>query len=198
MASQSGGGHDAAAPSPPLLTWLVLGLLAVTALGLVSVRFTQNPDWDRPGALRALPDDGVASPAAEPEMEDEYWPCSDCHEGETVTNEPRALEEEHDALVLSHGDLWCLDCHEMVNRDRLRLASGATVSFDETWRLCTQCHGNKLDDWRAGVHGKQTGSWRGDREYAACVSCHDPHKPTFKAIKPKPAPHPPEAPHGSN
>jgi hypothetical protein len=62
------------------------------------------------------------------------------------------------------------------------------VEFEESWRLCTQCHGKKLADWRAGVHGKRTGNWRGAKEYRTCVVCHDPHSPPFQPIEPLPAP----------
>ena len=76
--------------------------------------------------------------------------------------------------------------------DRLRLASGATVPFTESYRLCGQCHGDKYRDWRAGIHGRRTGHWEGPRTYYLCVHCHNPHSPRFKAIKPEPAPKRPQ------
>jgi hypothetical protein len=108
----------------------------------------------------------------------------------TVTRtSPRiALEDEHDELELAHGDLWCLHCHEANDRDQLHLADGVAVGFDESWRLCTQCHGAKLDDWRAGVHGKRVGHWWGPKQYATCVSCHRPHEPRFAPIEARPPP----------
>jgi hypothetical protein len=65
----------------------------------------------------------------------------------------------------------------------LRLASGATVPFTESYRLCGQCHGDKFRDWRAGIHGKRVGSWDGAKTYLLCVSCHNPHSPGFKGVK---------------
>jgi hypothetical protein len=58
--------------------------------------------------------------------------------------------------------------------------------------LCTQCHAKKLPDWRAGVHGKRTGHWRGTKEYRTCVVCHEPHAPAFARLVPKPPPPRPE------
>ena len=94
--------------------------------------------------------------------------------------------------MLEHGTLWCLDCHLAEDRDRLHLANGAPVEFPDSWKLCTQCHGGKLEDWQAGVHGKQSGAWHGDREYVTCVVCHNPHQPKFAAREPRPAPKRPE------
>jgi hypothetical protein len=58
--------------------------------------------------------------------------------------------------------------------------------------LCTQCHAKKLPEWRAGVHGKQTGHWRGTKEYRTCVVCHEPHSPAFGPLHPEPRPKRPD------
>ena len=55
----------------------------------------------------------------------------------------------------------------------LRLANGTLVPFEESYRLCGQCHGDKYRDWRAGVHGRRVGSWNGEKQYLLCVHCHD-------------------------
>ena len=65
------------------------------------------------------------------------------------------------------------------------------VSFDESYLLCGQCHGEKYRDWRAGVHGRRSGSWNGHKTYLLCAHCHNPHQPHFQPIEPKPAPIPP-------
>jgi hypothetical protein len=75
--------------------------------------------------------------------------------------------------------------------DMLKLASGEPVPFAESYKLCGQCHGPTLRDWKAGAHGKRTGSWSGTKEYLLCVHCHDPHSPHFKPIAPMPPPVPP-------
>jgi formate-dependent nitrite reductase cytochrome c552 subunit len=84
--------------------------------------------------------------------------------------------------------MWCFDCHNLADRDSLRLAGGEKVPFTESWKLCRQCHGEKGRDWKAGVHGKRTGHWDGKKQYLLCAHCHDPHSPKFKPIRPEPAP----------
>ena len=173
-----------------LATWLVLGGALMLVLALFSVRSALGPDVPREYASRTLP------PEPEPvlltsEMDDEYYPCSDCHEGEPVNFVVRELEEEHDELGLAHGDLWCFACHDPEDQDNLHLSDDTAVAFEDSWMLCTQCHGKKLADWRAGVHGKRTGHWWGPKDYRTCVTCHDPHAPAFKPLEPKPAPIPP-------
>ncbi|MBW1688218.1 MAG: hypothetical protein JRS35_24540 [Deltaproteobacteria bacterium] len=136
-------------------------------------------------------------PASEPEpvllppppIDDEYFPCSDCHEDELADPRRRDLDE-HDDIQLAHGDLWCLDCHQSDQRDLLHLSDASPVEMTESWRLCTRCHAKRISDWRAGIHGKRTGSWWGPKEFRTCVACHDPHSPLFKPLSPRPPPIP--------
>ena len=74
----------------------------------------------------------------------------------------------------------------------LRSASGEPIKFEESYKLCGQCHGEKYRDWKAGVHGKRTGEWNGRKTYLLCVNCHDPHSPKFKSMTPMPPPVRPE------
>jgi hypothetical protein len=124
-----------------------------------------------------------------PPFSEEVFPCSECHDGEDVDTTRRVVDE-HDDIVLEHDEenRWCLDCHDAVNRDKLRLADGRLLDFTESYKLCGQCHGPKLRDWVAGDHGKRTGSWSGKKQYLLCVHCHDPHTPAFKPLKPEPPP----------
>ena len=96
----------------------------------------------------------------------------------------------HTDIELKHDTehRWCLDCHDAENRDQLHLASGEAVRFEESYRLCGQCHGEKYRDWRAGVHGRRVGQWNGPKQYLLCVHCHSPHQPRFKSMAPHPAP----------
>lgn len=131
-----------------------------------------------------------------PPFTEGIFPCSTCHASMKVNRTRRELTEMHTDIVLQHGfaELWCLDCHNADNRDVLHLASGELVPFDESYRLCGQCHGEKYRDWRVGVHGRRTGSWNGHKKYLLCVNCHNPHQPRFKPLVPKPAPVPPSRP----
>ncbi len=120
----------------------------------------------------------------------DYFPCSQCHADMDVNTQRRELVDMHDDIVFNHDseNRWCLACHDAQNRDSLRLASGLNISFDDSYKLCGQCHGPKLRDWRLGIHGKRTGEWNGKKQYLLCVYCHDPHSPKFKALEPKPRP----------
>jgi hypothetical protein len=92
---------------------------------------------------------------------EDYFPCSDCH---------------------ADG------CHNPDDRDSLRLANGTLIGFDESYRLCGQCHGTIFRDWREGIHGRREGYWNGAKSYLLCAHCHNPHAPRFQAIEPLPPP----------
>lgn len=133
-------------------------------------------------------------PVPPPPFTEGIFPCSECHKELEVNTERRVLENAHDDIILHHDEQnrWCLDCHNPNNRDELRLASGLSVSFEESYRLCGQCHGTEYRDWRLGIHGKRTGMWNGEKQYLLCAHCHNPHSPKFKPIRPEKAPDRPE------
>jgi hypothetical protein len=164
-------------------------LVAVALLGADSWWRPSNSDAGYPSRpLEPEPEPVLLPP---PPIDDEYFPCSDCHEDELADPERRDLDE-HDDIELAHGDLWCLDCHQSDQRDLLHLSDASPVHMEESWQLCTRCHAKRIPDWRAGVHGKRTGYWRGPKQYLTCVVCHDPHSPLFKPLEPKPPPIPAE------
>ena len=127
-----------------------------------------------------------------PPFTDGIFPCNDCHIDIEPNPVRRDLVDMHDDItaMFDHDseNRWCLDCHDVTQRDSLRLASGKRIGFDESYKLCGQCHGDKLRDWRVGVHGKRTGEWNGKKHYLLCVHCHNPHSPRFKPIEPMPPP----------
>ena len=112
--------------------------------------------------------------------------CDTCHKTKT--------QMQHVNIVLHHAekDRGCLDCHDALDRDVLRLANGTKIPFGESFKLCGQCHGTQYRDWKIGLHGKRTGEWNGRREYRLCVSCHWPHEPRFASMAPSPPPARPE------
>jgi hypothetical protein len=128
-----------------------------------------------------------------PPLSEDYYPCSMCHEDMETNLQRRELEEFHDDIVLKHDEenRWCMDCHDANNRDMLHSASGQLISFEESYKLCGQCHGPKLRDWKEGIHGRRTGNWNGRKEYLLCAHCHDPHSPRYKSMKPDPPPQKP-------
>lgn len=151
---------------------------------LVLAESTSSADADR------AKDDDSTKPVPPPPLSDEIFPCSECHEPDDVNMKRRKLTDMHEKIHLHHGprERWCFDCHSPKTRDKLRLASGRLIDFRKSQLLCGQCHGTKLRDWRAGVHGKRTGSWNGAKRYRLCVHCHNPHHPRFAPLKPKPRP----------
>jgi hypothetical protein len=123
--------------------------------------------------------------ARPPPFSEGIFPCMECHRDQKDgTRRELGFHEEQQAIFDHDAEhRWCLDCHDLENRDRLRLASGETIPFTESYRLCGQCHGDKYRDWRAGIHGRRVGSWDGEKTYLLCASCHNPHSPGFKGVK---------------
>ena len=154
------------------------------------------------GAVLLLWAEGQPAPAPEgqgfqvppPPFTAGVFPCTDCHDPEIPVNtQRREMKTAHTEIRLEHDaeHRWCLDCHSAENRDKLQLASGDLVDFTESYKLCGQCHGDKYRDWRAGVHGRRTGRWDGEKTYLLCVHCHNSHAPRFQPIEPEPPPTPP-------
>lgn len=129
--------------------------------------------------------------------------CAFCHNGKMVPfpkdKKPRLLAMHQDtvenSLQLQHGRgaVWCLDCHSSTNRNKLIDRQGSEISFNQPQKLCGSCHGEAYIDWRAGIHGKRTGSWvNGNKKrWWVCTECHNPHTVQtnrFDPIKPEPAP----------
>jgi len=127
-----------------------------------------------------------------PPFTDGIFPCSDCHADMEINPTRRELIDMHDDIeaIFDHDseNRWCLDCHDLYTRDSLKLANGELLDFKESYKLCGQCHGDKLRDWKVGVHGQRTGEWNGRKQYLLCVHCHNPHSPKFEPIKPSPPP----------
>lgn len=150
-------------------------------------------DFDEP----LLPEiAGAGAPSAAfpvpppPFSNEDIFPCSGCHADMEPNLERRELQDFHDDIQLDHGppDRWCFDCHNPDDRDRLRLINGTLIGFDESYRLCGQCHGTIFRDWRQGIHGRRRGFWNGPKSYLLCAHCHNPHAPRFAPMKPLPPP----------
>jgi len=123
-----------------------------------------------------------------PFSDEDIFPCSECHGDMDPDPTRRVLEDYHEDIALNHGpeDRWCFDCHDLNDRDSLRLANGVKISFEESYRLCGQCHGTIFRDWREGIHGRRRGYWNGVKTYLLCAHCHNPHAPRFQDVVPMP------------
>jgi hypothetical protein len=194
----------------PRIARLAAVVLAIGALAIVPllVRGTGSAEPASPrsddtasarpaidlGCLPVKKDDRVDDhqyPVPRPPFSTDVFPCSRCHDKPTDFNlTPRTLTLEHVDIDLNHGprEQWCYGCHSPTHRDTLRLAGGREIGFERSYELCGQCHGEKLRDWRLGIHGRRTGCWNGRREYLLCVHCHDQHSPKFKPLRPEPRP----------
>ena len=126
------------------------------------------------------------------------YPCSMCHNLQKLNTTERTFKTAPPpdgaphAGVLNHGkgQMWCLDCHMAKDREFLRTLKGDKLDFDQSPRLCGQCHSARYRDWVFGGHGKRASAgWQGERQIYACTHCHDPHAPQIplrKAGKPPP------------
>jgi hypothetical protein len=113
-----------------------------------------------------------------------------------------ALMPELEKFQHGRGAIWCLECHHATQRNKLVDHFGDPVSFDQPQALCGKCHGDKLRDWRDGIHGKRIGDFTstGQKRWFTCTECHNPHNVQdgernrgFVAIQPEP---PPQLPRG--
>ena len=146
----------------------------------------------------------------------ENYPCSDCHEDEPANPRERKLTEEHEDIVLEHGQgrFWCLTCHGTKDKDALASLKGKPIDFDFAFALCGQCHFQRQKDWYFGAHGKRMGAWpkpreipatydklsvtgrdrigrwQGTRVIMSCPACHDSHSPSIKPYRASPPPKP--------
>lgn len=174
-----------------ILIWICLLLL-----GLSGCNFNPNAHADHAYPMTAqaqiVPDSTRLIPAEE--FYSDYFPCNDCHNELPSNSSRRELVEMHEEIQFDHDseNRWCLACHSESDRDSLVLAGGKHLGFDESFKLCGQCHGPKYRDWKLGIHGKRTGEWDGQKLYLLCVNCHDPHSPKIKKLEPMPPPRRPE------
>ncbi len=162
------------------------------------------------GAAEDSQSDGTGVyPAPPPFIYQGLFPCQACHRKDIrgvnsqlekgnsflktyirlANSEPRVLTKMHRDIRLKHADWhWCLNCHSTYERNKLKLITGENISFEQSYRLCGQCHGTIFRDWKLGVHGRRVGQWDGKKLYLLCAHCHDPHKPMFRKLPGKKAP----------
>jgi hypothetical protein len=167
--------------APPFRWRLAAALAAGAGLALATGEAPKPPP--APAHARAPAEAPSPFETPSPPFELGLFPCTGCH---TEPGDPtrRDLSFHDEVMPLEHGaSRWCLDCHDQKNRDVLHLTNGDPVPFGESYRLCGQCHGDKLRDWKVGVHGKRIGQWDGKKTYFLCVQCHNPHSPGFKGVE---------------
>jgi len=182
----------------------------ITGLGATFLAMTPSADLPPPpeDGHRALRDNPVeTSPDPEPttaftgypdapafsivSRQDDlsHYPCANCHANMPANTERRKLNAPHPA-ALDHGDgrMWCFDCHNEEERNKLATASGERVGFDYGDQVCSQCHYAVHRDWTFGVHGKRKARWQGERTSYSCAHCHNPHDPAVRPREPEQPP----------
>jgi hypothetical protein len=184
---------------------VLLGAPAVALASAAAVVLAEEPPGTRPVVLADEPPSAPPMTVTEeafdepltttpPPFTEGAFPCSQCHPGPGDPR-PRRLEyhqEVQERLVHPRRQHFCLDCHDLAQRDVLHLLSGETVPFEQSYRVCGQCHYARYRDWRRGIHGKRVGQWDGVKTYFLCVQCHDPHAPRLKPFRPERRPPRPE------
>lgn len=124
--------------------------------------------------------------------------CQLCHMQKDLKFVPkkRQPERRHEIFSLKHGTqaMSCNHCHDKNNHNFLRATKAFPASFGNPSPVCFRCHSETFKDWRNGIHGKRTGSWRTEDGNAAqrrqlqCVACHNPHSVPFKPMMALPPP----------
>lgn len=117
--------------------------------------------------------------------------CTTCHtdgdEGSPPAQTAGELSEFHTEMEFDHGELKCSSCHASDDRDKLKLADGSSIDFEDTMEQCAQCHSSEYRSYKHGAHGGMKGHWdrsEGPRIRNHCVTCHDPHDPAFPDVTP--------------
>jgi hypothetical protein len=120
------------------------------------------------------------------------YDCMECHASLKANWHLGDQLMEHRDLELKHGNnRFCLNCHHPENRNVFVDYDGSEIAEEDVVLLCAKCHGPQHRDWMKGAHGRRNGYWdvsKGESAKLACIQCHDPHDPSFKAMEPLPGP----------
>lgn len=175
-----------------MISFTHTGTLAARTLGVaVAVAVSSAAAHAGGGAAGAAPaGGGELIQATPPPFSPDIFPCSQCHDGGGDPSPRKLAFHEEIQARLTHGSPrhWCFHCHDLADRDKVHLSSGALLPFTQSYLLCAQCHYDKYRDWQLGIHGKRIGRWDGAKTYLLCVNCHDPHAPRIEALEPMPRP----------
>ena len=109
------------------------------------------------------------------------YACVECHSGPLSQMQPDPENERaHWDIKLNHANesaMNCTTCHNGNDMDHLNSLTGMAIDFNNSYKLCMQCHSSQFEDWKGGAHGKNIGGWAKPRAAMTCVNCHNPHKP---------------------
>ncbi len=116
------------------------------------------------------------------------YACTECHtepleELKGTSTGSVSVKKAHWNITLKHANpetMNCVTCHNGDDMDNLKSLTGAKVDFNNSYKVCNQCHTKQFEDWKGGAHGKRIGSWAPPRASKTCVNCHNPHSPSFE------------------
>lgn len=118
------------------------------------------------------------------------FPCSNCHSKsieQLSLNRKGNERKAHWDIKMVHGNsdvMNCFTCHSESNLDELVSLTSKPIVFDQSFKLCSQCHSTQYKDWLGGSHGKRLGGWAPPKIINTCANCHNPHKPAFESCWP--------------
>ena len=112
------------------------------------------------------------------------YACTECHSKSLAELQDKQVgKKAHWDIKLNHANentMNCTTCHNGDNMDNLKSITNMPIDFNQSYKLCSQCHTKQFDDWAGGAHGKKMGGWAPPRASLTCVNCHNPHKPHFE------------------
>lgn len=111
--------------------------------------------------------------------------CTECHTVpiEKLKQDNITKKAAHWNIKLNHANaetMNCATCHTSNDMDNLQSLTNSSIDFNDSYKLCGQCHQKEFKDWKGGAHGKQLGGWAPPRLSNTCVNCHNPHNPYFE------------------
>lgn len=114
-----------------------------------------------------------------------HYPCSNCHSEnlDILKSKHEVLgKKAHWDIKLKHASvdvMTCTTCHTENDMDNLHSITNKKIAFDNSFKVCAQCHQEQHKDWAGGAHGKRIGGWATPIVKKTCVNCHNPHQPSF-------------------
>ncbi|MEM7380555.1 MAG: cytochrome c3 family protein [Bacteroidota bacterium] len=107
--------------------------------------------------------------------------CTECHSRPlSEMPSPPGQQQAHWDIKIIHADsqtMNCATCHNGSDMNHLNSLAGIEIDFNQSYKLCAQCHSSQFEDWKGGAHGKNIGGWAKPRAAMSCVNCHNPHEP---------------------
>ena len=95
-------------------------------------------------------------PVSPPPLTEGIYPCSNCHASMEVNRKKRELKEEHSQIKLHHAETmrWCLDCHDVKNRDKFDFITGNSLPSMKVTGSVANVMGRFIETGKRAFMGK--------------------------------------------